>query len=306
MVKALARGVVGALFPKVIAQIHSGLGNQMFQYATGRSLADRAGLELQLCQKDFSQDYIGRTYGLDAFGIRAEQIGLWAASVFRDRAGWRGKLVGMAEDSRHPLYIREPIPARFMEEVVAVKSPLFLEGYWQNEAYFADNAARIRNDFQPMQALPAQAEALALALKAEEGATVSVHVRRGDYAHHPHISQVHGVLSAEYYRDALAYLQAKLPDARFYVFSDEPDWVASHMPWPEQTVVVQTPEDAPAWVDMHLMSLCSHHVIANSSYSWWGAWLGERPGAITIAPQRWSIKEEVAPAGLIPERWIRL
>ena len=136
-----------------------------------------------------------------------------------------------------------------------------------------------------------------------------MHVRRGDYVNDTATRSVHGACSVEYYTNAFAYMQQQFPDAAFIFFSDEPAWVhdtfIKHLPG---SMVMQNNNGADSWKDMYLMSQCNHHIIANSSFSWWGAWLNSKKDKTVIAPKQWfadTIKNETT-TDLIPGNWIRL
>jgi len=139
------------------------------------------------------------------------------------------------------------------------------------------------------------------------GGSVGVHVRRGDYVSDKRTNEFHGCCGTDYYAKALTYVMDRCPDPVFYVFSDDIEWVSAHMTFPGKTVYVKSDPQAPA-ADMHMMSRCSHQIIANSSFSWWGAWLNNDPNKIVVAPRRWFADElhNANTKDLIPESWVRL
>ena len=292
----------------VIAHLMGGLGNQMFQYATGRALALRLGVPLKLDISWFAsipKECTERPYMLDAFS------GICAAFaterevddlVYAPR-GLLGRL--LRRPRRHTAsYVVEPYFAHWkgFEQLTA---PVYISGYWQNEIYFKAVADAIRQDFA-FPPLPAgAAEEMADHINATNNA-VAVHIRRGDYESNPAIKRVHGLCSVAYYQKALACLaEHNAAQLILFLFSDDPVWVRNHFDaCGHRTRIVDFPAhyDAP-WHDMHLMSLCKHHVVANSSFSWWGAWMSVRRGLV-CAPRRWFAEETKKDYTPAPTSWM--
>jgi len=133
--------------------------------------------------------------------------------------------------------------------------------------------------------------------------SVSIHFRRGDYVTNPLTSQHHGVCSNKYYQDAISLLKSKISQPHFFLFSDEPEWLKTNVSLQEPFRII---DNNPGYVDLYLMSNCKHNIIANSSFSWWGAWLNNNPDKIVIAPHKWFNEPGINTYDLIPETWIRL
>jgi len=131
---------------------------------------------------------------------------------------------------------------------------------------------------------------------------VCVHVRRGDYV----TSERHGLCGLDYYREAMAWLQARMSGLEFFVFSDDPAWVAAHFPRNGAVTLVTHNTGRADAEDLRLMMQCRHFVIANSTFSWWGAWLGQAPGKLVIAPKRWNASEKFSEKDMVPEEWARM
>jgi hypothetical protein len=180
--------------------------------------------------------------------------------------------------------------------------PCYLAGYWQSERYFLSHAQTIRKDFSLRAALSQRCETIAREIK--NRAAVSLHVRRGDYVANPATAAFHGVCGMDYYKDAVAHIKARLPDAHFHVFSDDPDWAEQNMSAAASPMTVLRGNTAHE--DMHLMSLCSHNIIANSSFGWWGGWLNENPEKVVCAPKRWLAQAPENFCDPCPESWVRL
>lgn len=161
----------------------------------------------------------------------------------------------------------------------------YLDGYWQSEKYFSDYEERIREEFSVR--APLDGRSLELAEQMRERPSVSVHVRRGDYFSNPVTAAVHQVCDVEYFQRGIAYLGERLENPTFFVFSDEPDWARDNLRIPYPTTVISHNDASRNYGDLRLMSLCDHHIIANSSFSWWGAWLDPSSDKIVVAPKTW-------------------
>lgn len=294
----------------IITRLTGGLGNQMFQYAAGRALALRLGLPLKLDISWFTDmaGFTPREYMLNAFPITATKA---EPEEIESLAGRKRKF--LAKLPRRPKrrggYIAEP-SYNYWPGFASLAAPAYLEGYWQQERYFADIADIIRRDFSFPPFNSPEAEDLAAEIASSPQA-VCVHIRRGDYAANPAAGRFHGLCSPAYYDKALQTLAAKLGSAlKLFVFTDDPPWARENFKargYP--ATVIDFPEhQAEPWHDLSLMSLGPHHVLANSSFSWWGAWLaeGKNQDGLTIAPERWFAAEERRKDTPVPERWMTL
>ena len=287
----------------VIVRLTGGLGNQMFQYATGRALADRLGTELLLDTRAFEhalafQAYTRRDYALGPFKLRAK---IAAAEELTSWPSWVVE-IGLRLRRARPLFRRWHFESAITYDpgVLALRDPVCLVGYWQSERYFSDSAARIRADFTLREALSgANAQLLELA---RATTSVGLHIRRGDFLSLNDAAQVHGVCSIDYYRRAMSLVRARCPECRFLVFSDDLQWARAELGLDPSTVFVdgnaQTPER-----DLALMSACKHHILANSSFSWWAGWLGCSPEQIVIAPTPWYASAKLDTRDLAVGRW---
>jgi hypothetical protein len=265
----------------VVAGLVGGLGNQMFQYAAARAVALRTGAALVLDLSWFPTQS-KQDFGLDAFPISATVL-----EVEQTDSGDARRLPIVKERGFH-----------FQPTLLTAAPSCYLEGYWQSERYFEVVADDVRRDFliDP----PPAAESLR---NQDLDRAVSVHVRRGDYVTEAETLAYHGVCSLEYYARAMDVARRLVPGARFFLFSDDPAWVAANLGGPDAVVVSE--QDSPAHRDLLLMAQCRHHVLANSSFSWWGAWLS-RPGGVTIAPRPWFLTAENNTKDLLPPAWLSL
>lgn len=289
----------------VCMRIWGGLGNQMFQYAAGHALARRLGATLLIDPLEMNFDHA--TLGLDIFGIEPE---IWRP----DTNSLRARLLGLAGEKgrtrgkkRHRLW---PGPVWFQKDFChadafpTLEAGTYLAGYFQSEQFFADCREDIRALFS-LDHVAATIDPQRLAL-AEAPASISLHVRRGDYASNARTTSIHGMLGAEHYRRAAALMRQLVPDANWLVFSDDIAAAAElTADWPNRTLVDGQSREQ----DLFLMSRCAHHVTANSSFSWWGAWLGRNPERHVIAPRQWFARDEMRRTyvdELFPAGWILL
>ena len=284
-----------------IVQIRAGLGNQMFQYAFYLSLKHRRP-DTKIDVSIYRHRPSHNGYELErVFAIRPEYASaaerdqladiskdFW--STLRRALGWKRHTTGQV--------VLEPDPAKGWYPQIFQTENSYLQGYWQSEKYFAEVVDEVRRDFQFRLPLPPADAALAKRIQSEN--SVSVHVRRGDYLKKRRIAD-YNVCTETYYRRAIEAIQAQVNEPVFYVFSDDPAWCQAQEFFPTGTVFVSGHEGPNAYIDMQLMSLCRHHIIANSSFSWWGAWLGQSKDAVTLAPNTW-FRHHPRP-DILPERW---
>jgi len=192
----------------------------------------------------------------------------------------------------------------FDPDVLRARGNVYLQGYWQSEKYFKDIEDLIKTELALETRANAQNTIMAGRIRSSKN-SVSVHVRRGDYVTDVHSASVHGVLDVHYYVAATEYLRQQVHEPVLFVFSDEPGWCKAHLSLGCPTVFVDVNSTDHAYEDLRLMSLCRHHIIANSSYSWWGAWLGAASDKIVCAPTMWFRRKEVNTEDLLPASWVR-
>jgi hypothetical protein len=295
----------------IIVRLAGGLGNQMFQYAAARRLAYVNDMPLKLDVKWFSNIPGGdtyRQYELQVFNCVQDIASLNEVQALRgvDITRWPKILKRLLKNTG--LLMKKSCAREehfhFDPEILRLNGDVYLDGYWQSEKYFVDIEEIIRTEFTIHSAPdPVNKEAGENIRSCE---AVSIHVRRGDYVANRVIGQHYAVSSLEYYKAAIAELTARVRNPRFFVFSDEPDWVKSNLMVDAPMTYLDHNGTEKAYEDLRLMSLCKHHIITNSSFSWWGAWLSGNPGKVVIAPQKWFNREDVKIDDLIPEGWLRL
>lgn len=285
----------------IVTRLIGGLGNQMFQYAAGRALAQRLGVEIRIDRRGFA-DYQTHAFGLQHFAANPRDASpkdlprMQRESRFNRllRRFGGGAIRVFGEPSFH-----------FTPDVLTLPDGTYLDGYWQSEQYFVDVEQTIREDFRIL--TPPSAENLVWLDKINSVRSVSLHVRRGDYVNSPSASAVHGACDLDYYRRGVEEVAKRAGnDIELFVFSDDPDWAAEKLRLQYPTHFVRHNNADTNYEDLRLMSACQHHVIANSTFSWWGAWLDPRLDSIVVAPQQWFRSDKLDARDLVPARWVRV
>lgn len=291
----------------IVTRIKGGLGNQLFSYAAGRRLALANNTEMVIDDvSGFARDFTyQRSYQLHPFRIpcriatKCERLEPFS----RIRRGMKIKL-NQFRTFEHRTYIKQE-GVDFDPRLLRVqgKRRIYLDGYWQSEDYFKDFEATIRSELQI--SAPEDPKNRACAFQIQSGPSVAVHVR---FFNPPGVSGNDNA-PAKYYRQAIALMEKNYPGAHYFIFSDRPESARAMIPLKNNrvTCVFHNDGDAQAYADLWLMTLCDHYIIANSTFSWWGAWLGESYGTMVIAPSL-QLKEEDGVTswnfpGQLPQRW---
>ncbi|MFK5854814.1 MAG: alpha-1,2-fucosyltransferase [Bacteroidota bacterium] len=292
----------------VVVNIIGGLGNQMFQYAFGYAVSRELKTDLVLDLSDFTGYSLHNGFELvKVFGIEAEAAkNKQLRKVFG--FGWKNKKRIILSD-RFRLYklyssIYKEKSHSFNSEVFDLKGSMFFHGYWQTEKYFLKYEDEIRRQFSFLGMLDSNNQVIADEVVKKN--TVSLHVRRGDYVSNTKNHSVHGCCSLSYYQDAIDYIVSNVRAPIFYVFSDDISWVRDNLKISFEVIYVDINSGENSYRDMQLMSMCKHHIIANSSFSWWGAWLGGNKSKIVVSPKQWFVNEGMNCLDVIPEGWVRL
>jgi glycosyl transferase family 11 len=296
----------------IVVQLSGGLGNQMLQYAAGRALAARRGTPLVLDSSWFE----GRG-GSVSGEVRRYELGCFVHSaplarvdeVARLPRGWAARLRAVL-DRRLPLLeeIEEPPFGQPAPAVVDAPDNTYLRGYWQNRLYFADAEDVLRADFAFRPEIAAWTADLVETIGRSGAPVVSVHVRRSDYVSDAGVRDRMGVLEPDYFRRALETVAARVGEVRPLVFTDDVEWCRAELRLAApDDVVGATRDEGDTWASlMHAMSRCAHHVLANSSFSWWGAWLNPSPDKVVVAPTPWLQDQRWDDSNRIPPEWIRI
>lgn len=283
----------------ITSRIFGGLGNQLFQYATGRALALRAGDSFQLDAR-LAPEGDHWAYALGHFNIAgsvAEPALLPPDKAQPLRyAAWR--YFGGA-----PKLFRER-GLGFDASVAALQGDAYLHGYFQSERYFADHAQTIRDELQII--TPPSDENKRWADDILSAPSVSLHLRRGDYVSGKGAG-THASCDAAYYERALAHIAAHMKDEPVvFVFSDDPVWARENLELPFEMRVAGHNGSDKHYEDMRLIAACRHNVIANSTFSWWGAWLNANQDKRVVAPEQWFADPKLSNPDITPNGWARV
>ncbi len=285
----------------IITQINGGLGNQMFQYAAGRALALRHGVDLAVDMRVFD-DATQFGFGLNHFGHAAKQ-GVPSDLPPERRQNrlryliWRG--LGLK-----PHLFREN-GLSYNEGFDTLGDGVYLKGYWQSDRYFKAVEENIRTDFRIV--TPPSPENAVLLSELAQLPAISLHIRRGDYVNNAHTNATHGTCTLDYYAAAVELIAGKMAEKPvIFTFSDDPAWVRENLILPYEMRMMEHNDSDHNYEDLRLMSACRHHIIANSSFSWWGAWLNPSPDKIVVSPDTWFANPKMVNQDIWPEGWIKL
>jgi hypothetical protein len=201
------------------------------------------------------------------------------------------------------LYVKE-IYFQFDPKVLKAPKDCYLDGYWQSEKYFEETRKELQEDLLLKEPLEGKNKELAARMSSED--SVSIHVRKGDYLSIPANQALFQTLDSSYYLEALEKICKDVPSPRLYVFSDDPYWFRSEVKTDLPVEYIYGNSGKNSYLDMQLMSLCKHNIIANSSFSWWGAWLNRNGDKKVIAPEKWFRNNVKDSSDLVPKSWIRI
>lgn len=287
----------------IITKLQGGLGNTMFQYAYGRMLALRNNTELKLDISLFD-NYEYHSYSLNNLNIKeriASKKELAQFLKYKPRTGRIGRRLNrfFVDEKK---YVVEP-RFTFCPEMMDVKAPCEVDGYWQSEKYFLEIEPLLRKEFTLRNLLGPYSLEMAEKIRTAE-APVMLHVRRGDFVSIERFNKILGTSSMEYYAAATATINERIKNPTYFVFSDDIAWARENIRTGFPTEFVGQGPDK-NYEDLELMRLCHHHILANSTFGWWGSWLSDhyRTG-ITIAPKHWNAK--IDSVDLLPSHWIVL
>jgi hypothetical protein len=291
----------------VVVRLIGGLGNQMFQYAAGRALSLLENAKLSLDIAPYEKYQLHNGYELDrVFSIQAKKV---SEDELRKFIGWGGFFLNkllVAIDFKKGLfkskYFREP-SFSYYNDFNSLGSNIYLDGYWQSEKYFQKFEDQIRRDFQFKQIEdPINLQYLK---SIESNNSISIHVRRGDYLSSKDNQAKYYALTKNYYKIAVSYLNERVINPHYYIFSDDVKWAIENLDIKCPHTFISNNNAEQSYIDMQLMSCCKHNIIANSSFSWWGAWLNPNHQKIVIAPNLW-FRDKTNTIDLIPEGWVRI
>jgi len=281
----------------IVTKLMGGLGNQMFQYAAGKALALRSNtdckVDITFLKSDSKGEYTQRKFELDMF---ESSISI-ATKEEIDSIVQSKNILSNIFSKQNTAHYKEKHHA-FNEEILKLKGNTYLEGYWQSEKNFKDYSNEIRNCFVFKKEVLNGSEDLMRTIRTTN--SVSLHVRRGDYVNLKSANAFHGTCTLEYYKAAIEFLKQEQNDLHFFIFSDDMVWSRNNLNLDENTQFVETQSP---YKEIFLMQNCKHHIIANSSFSWWGAWLNLSLEKIVIAPKKWFNNDVINTKDIYPESW---
>jgi hypothetical protein len=275
----------------IVVKLKGGLGNQMFQYSMGKKLSlerkETVKFDNTFLERPSWQELIGATvwrYGLGEFNTKAPFAGFW--------------------EKIHPTKVKEILfnVKDNLKKIGKIKGSVYLDGFWQSEEYFNDIKSIICRDFR----LKSKSKNFIKMAKLISGpGSVSLHFRRGDYAKRRKTKKYHGLLTPDYYHKAVNLICQSVKNPRFFVFSDDVSWVKVNFKIRQPVTYISGFCKLTNAEELVLMSLCKHNIIANSSFSWWGAWLNSNPSKIVVAPGRW-FRAKIKHESLLPGDWVKI
>jgi Glycosyl transferase family 11 len=286
----------------IIVALSGGLGNQLFQYAAGRSLSLSLNCDLALDLSWFLGDQ-NREYGLKNFNLPVNILDSTSRFPFGIEA-IKARIFKRFYKTRFGLPVFKEPHFHYVSNFQAINSPVVLDGYFQSDRYFLEHEDQIRRDLNFSGAYPEKC--LSVYKKIQEYDAIAVHVRRGDYLSSKKNAAIYHSLSIEYYLEAVKDIAKGLANPHCFIFSDDISWARENLVLGMPADVVDINSGDEVYWDLRLMGACKHFVIANSSLSWWGAWLGKDPQKKVISPKLWFKSNVRDTSDLIPENWSRL
>lgn len=290
-----------------IVYLQGGLGNQLFQYAFSRALEESLNCEVKY-DLDFFKGQNERKFCLDKFNLDIKEA---SNEEKRDAQELKLSLVQRMKNIINKQTVFNPLclenPLGYKREYLLKKHKLYYLGFWQSEKYFSNIRETIRLELSNLIA-PSNVNLRTIDTLSIDQNSVSLHIRRGDYVLDENTTNFHGFCGLEYYQRAFDLLIEKIGVCNLYVFSDDFKWAKRYLNFPCKIVFVDWNSDETNHEDLRLMSLCKHNIIANSSFSWWGAWLNNNPNKIVIAPRNWFAQpeENKRAVHLLPSDWLKV
>ncbi len=290
--------------------LKGGLGNQMFQYAFALSIAEETNKKITFDDR-FSNQHNGFELG-KAFGIKpskpdATEIVKLKISNFK-----KNQIIKFCSKKnqfiKNFLLKNSLIEEKLSYQKYKVHSDskiLFIDGYWQSALYFKSIEKMIKEKFE-FPPLP-ELEKNKYGIDILETNSVSIHIRRGDYLNEKN-KKIYCICGEDYYSKSISHILRKVNNPKFYIFSDDVEWAKKNIKFNQLTTYIIKEKSHISYIDMQLMSMCKHNIIANSSFSWWAAWLNKNQEKIVIAPKKWFINKDLnlQSRTIIPATWEKL
>lgn len=285
----------------VYIKLSGGLGNQLFQYAIGKFLALQNSCDLILDTNWYQSIPMGstpRSILIDQLKINAKYI---------DSSGQPELLINSPPHNLLKKIFKKKVTKEknnlaYDPSLLNLNIPIYLDGYWQSYKYFEKIRHILINEVTPIK-IGAQYEKFIDVLKGSTN-SVMLHIRRGDYVSSPSASVIHGTLGMSYYECAIHNIEKNIKNPIFFVFSDDIDWCRKNLPKNINVTFIEPYQGYASPIDeLYLMKMCQYHIIANSSFSWWGAWLSQNQEKVVYAPKNWFANQQLGLEDLIPRDW---
>ena len=283
-----------------------GLGNQMFQYAAGRNLSVKLQNEFKIdhsfLETDAKGEYTKRHYELNVFNCIQTKSDNSELNTIKQL-----QKTEMLPKLYNKLFLNNTFTifneknTLYNSAIENLNGNIYLNGFWQSEKYFLSIHETLLKEFSLKQTLSQEAEILKNKIISDQH-SVSIHFRRGDYVHLASANTFHGTTELDYYHSAMDVIKAKITNPSFYIFSDDMNWVKENFKIEKATYI----EELKSYEDLELMKTCEHNIIANSSFSWWGAWLNDNTEKTVIAPKQWFKDKTIDTSDLIPAAWLKI
>ncbi len=298
----------------VLLHLKGGLGNQMFEYAAGIALATHLGVEFKLDKsyydnKEYEGDALTQFYDIPYFRDILNNFETNAKTATPQEAnqyqpGFIGKVIDRLTPRQFRTVYRET-PYIFDPKFFKLRKNVLLKGYFQSEKYFKNYADVVRKQLTFNKQV--RDRDINVANQIQQQTSVSIHVRRGDYVKNPTASQILGSMQMDYFLKAKTIIEETLAGpVNYFIFSDDIEWTKTQFNEWGNVIYIDKSFGNTEVDDMYLMSCCHHNIIANSSFSWWGAWLNSNPNKLVVAPKKWFNQPGIDTKDILPEEWITI
>lgn len=292
---------------KTVIKLQGGLGNQLFQYAFGKAIEFYTKIPVEFDDIKYLGKNPYRNYELSRYNTNVVLIDHTRKKSILKKI-LRELLIIKHLKNKVNVYKNKKIEwiklednsLTYCDKYKHIKKGMYIEGFYQCEEYFKEISDKIRQDFVFKEKLNDQNLEILNEIKSSE--SVSLHIRRGDYLS----CSGYGILSVGYYKKGLDIIKDKLKDKdlKIFVFTEDTAWAKENIKFDVDTMFVNCNNSEEGYFDLELMRNCKHNIIANSSLSWWGAWLNNNPSKIVIAPDPWFI--DIVNSDIVPDEWIKV
>ena len=276
-------------------KLTGGLGNQMFQFASGYTLAKKKNVDLSLDLRWYRRRKLHNGFELQkVFDIYSKVSFLNKALSFSSIS-----LKEIINKFDRSYYVFNEPHFHYSSKILEIPNHSFLKGYWQSELYFNSNALEIKKIFSFTKKL-GKKNAL-IANEIIKSNSISIHIRRGDFLLKQ--NENHKIDLKEYYSKTIEKTSEYFDNPKYFIFTDDAYWASKYFKLDYSFTIVDINRGEDSFLDMYLMSLCKSNIIANSTFSWWGAWLNNNKNKIVYAPKNWFNDKAICTDNLIPKSW---